>query len=237
MDLISRVLAIALLLLMFSAAAAQENQTPDTLFFDPVKIWYPGQPGNGAMRADLQWLTTDSSGALMLMLLDIDWTGQIHCDSFAADYANSEVMTITATIDNENDRVSIRRAIHEGVQLDRPAVYELGKLFFTIQDTGVVQLTSQYGPGFTMPPAMYWWGHWVPDAYYISNPGDVNNDGTAGNITDAVATIGYIFGTYPDYPVPFADVNGDCLTNVTDVVSLIDYIFGAKRSPAPGCEF
>lgn len=210
-------------------------ETPDTLRFERVSILYPGQPESGTLKAELHWAT--ASGGFANMNLGIAWTGALVCDSFIPDPGLGEFLdTIITEIDNDSSSLLIVHYDYEIPHPDFPADYKYGDAYFSILDTGVVEFTgdvlfeSQPIPGPFVAA-------WIESYFCISNPGDVDNDGVVGNIADVLYLIGYIFGTEPAEPTPFADTNGDCLINITDAVHLIHYIFAGGPGAGPGCEF
>jgi hypothetical protein len=212
--------------------AAQE--LPDTLRFDPVMIYYPGQPDTGAMKAELRWYA--GSGVAREMALNLHWTGAIVCDSFVADPAIAALLDeVGAVVDNDLSQIIITHYDGESPHVVSPEDYKYGDVYFAVLDTGLVEFTGSVW--ISSVPGIPLDGHWIESSYCISNPGDINNDGVAGNISDVVYLIGYIFGTEPAQPKPFADINGDCLINITDAVCLVSYIFAGGSGPGPGCEF
>ncbi len=226
---------VAALIVITVCCTSFGEETPDTLRFDHVAAFFPGQPETGVMRAGLQWST--GSGILFELDLHISWTGNITCDSLVANPAMESLFTIWSTVNNEESDILISHSWRGDQQLDYPAQYDYGDLYFSLLDTGVVQFTAGY-PTFWPPTGTpVYVGRWVESSYFISNPGDVNRDGIDGNVSDVVYLIGYIFGTEPAEPTPFADINGDCMTNITDAVVLISYIFGKGSEPTSGCVF
>jgi hypothetical protein len=67
--------------------------------------------------------------------------------------------------------------------------------------------------------------------------GDANGDGIAGNISDVVYLIWYIFqGGDPPDPYSAGDVTCDGQVNVSDLVYLIHYIFDGGPAPCEYCK-
>lgn len=61
-------------------------------------------------------------------------------------------------------------------------------------------------------------------------PGDVNDD-DAVNVSDAIATVGYILGNVSDnYLLENADLNGDGIINILDVSEIIKIVLGTSQT-------
>ena len=67
----------------------------------------------------------------------------------------------------------------------------------------------------------------------VSSAGDINGDGSH-DISDAVASLDYLFSSGAPGCVASVDVNDDDATNIADTVSLLSYLFaGGAQPPAP----
>lgn len=229
-----RAALLAVSILYLGATCQLHAQAADTLYFDQVAVYYPGQPEVGGIKADLRWFT--ATGGLMGLDIVFRWTGAAVCDSFVFDPTLAAFFEDSgAPIHNEQSLIYVSHYDGQSPHVAYPADYKYGELYFTVLDTGLVSITG--GVVLATVPGIPVFGYCVPSAFYICNSGDINNDGTSGNIADVVALLGYIFGSIPAQPRPFADVNGDCTINITDAVCLVGYILAQGAEPMPGCEF
>lgn len=221
--------------LAYSRSSAQ-TKTSDAFTVDSAAIYYPGQPDTGRLRAEVWRYATRG---LPCVDLGVNWTGAIVCDSFVVDSTLSDLLTATTAIDNESKHLSLSCCLSNENTLEYPARYTYGYLYFTVLDTGVVSFAPSQPPKYYgVAGAGLWWGKWHRSyGYYVSNPGDINNDGVPSTLEDAEYLIELIFGGLSWDRYPFADVNGDCIVNLSDATYLIHYVFEAGPPPKPGCDF
>ncbi len=238
-QLVRVVLAVALLMAA-SACASWYPPWYDSLYFDKVCMYYPGHPAEGKLKAELYWHELEIENRLLVVFINFDayWSGPATCDSFIPSAAFGDSLQFDVNIENDSKRFSLQAYTPYYYPPMESGLRNLGDLFFTPFDTGVIVIDTVSTPYFAPIPAVAWYGTYVRTAQQVNNPGDFNADGTCSNVTDAVWLVSYIFGGYDaDAPMPFADANGDCLNNITDVVYLVQYIFADGPAPLPGCQF
>jgi hypothetical protein len=86
----------------------------------------------------------------------------------------------------------------------------------------------------------YQWAidHGIVEPFCDCIPADVNGDGGAAAVGDAVYIVAYVFRGGPS-PRPYdpcsGDANGDCQCNIGDAVYIINYVFFGGPPP-PACE-
>ncbi|MFH2055536.1 MAG: hypothetical protein ABIJ61_06235, partial [bacterium] len=231
-----QLLAIVVILHAAGASLAAQVLSGDTVYLDPISIYYSGQPDTGVMKCGLHWINPPDTHdyGIRSVRLELNWTGAVVCDSFKSSITIGDTLLFYHNIYNDSSWSNLAAVLNSSLYAvldfgggDR----HLGDYFFSVLDTGLVEFTSLHLTPVLTGPFFYWYGRFLGSAHYISIPGDFDNDGEPNTIADVMWMVEYIFGSQAPSPVPCADADGDCLANISDVVYLVHYIFFAGPDP------
>jgi hypothetical protein len=234
------------LVMFFVLSSLSSGQTPsydpglpDTLLFEGVDYYLDGPPYEGKLKLPVVFFHDEGLAGVTAPFV---WSGPIVLDSASFVGNRVEGDMETATIDSVNKKVLIIAAVitQDTIPSGRGL---LTTLYFTISDTGYVEIDSTFiPPNFRFE---FHWGagaiSWTPQfaklQFHVTptSAGDVNQDGSVG-IVDVVFMINYLFKNGPAPPCSnCTDVNCDCEIGLVDVVYLINYLFRSGDPPQVGC--
>ncbi len=231
-------LAICLVFLTASALRAQWAYSWDSIVVRNVSVCYPTQPQLGSIRAELWWYHPGSPGSVDPgnIAIWLVWSESAYCDSVK----NSRGWWSDSVYYND-DIDNAARLLWYSIDVDPnnpflfpPGHYHLADIYFSCSGTGLFTTDSLKAPYFARHPIpVYWLGRQFRSENLITNPGDLDGDGTVG-ISDCVRLVTHIFD-YQGGPLPSGDADGNCLLNISDAVYLVSYIFATGPPPTPGC--
>jgi hypothetical protein len=220
--------------------ASADPGEPDSVLFEGVDYFLGGPPYSGKLKVPVVFW---HDRGLTQVTVPLSWSGPILLDSSSFVGNRTEADIETTLIDSENSKllIGVLTLTQDTIPSGRGL---LNTLYFTISDTGHVEIDSAFFPpsgvlAFTGIYALSWTPQFAKLQLHLmpTAAGDVNQDGSVG-IVDVVFMINYLFKNGPAPPCSnCTDVNCDCEIGLVDVVYLINYLFRSGDPPQVGCVF